>query len=256
MKVISLLALGTACSISLSIGAAVEPASAVSYTADEVPFTFEDISGTGTRVLGGADDTPTSANLGFTFNFFGTDYNSVSWNPNGLMTFGGSTFQFSNVDLTTDAPFDNLPSIAVLWDDWQFFSPGTDATYYQTLGTLGSQRFITQWNIAEGFFDSPSAVTFQAVLFEESNDILFSYLDVDSGNFRAFGGSSTVGIRNTDGQLTGENLQWSFNSPVIRNEQSIQFSPEAVPEPTSVLGVLAFGTFGAASLLKRKQKQQ
>jgi len=228
---------------------------------DEVPFIFQDISGIGTRVLAGADDATTSAGLGFNFNFYGTNYNSVSWSPNGLMTFGGSNSQFFNINLTTEAPSGNLPSIAVLWDDWQFFSPGTDASYfYTTMGAPGSRRFITQWNFAEGFFDSPSPVTFQSVLFEGTNDILFSYLDVDSGDFRSFGGDATVGIRDTNGHLNGENLQWSFNSPVIRNRESICFSTSGcrsvVPEPASTLGLLAFGAFGAGSLLKRKRQQK
>ncbi len=229
---------------------------------DEIPFTFQDISGIGSRVLAGTDDVTTSASLGFNFNFYGTNYNSVSWSPNGLMTFAGSTGQFFNIDLTTEAPapLDNLPSIAVLWDDWQFFSPGTDATYYTTMGAPGSRSFITQWNLAEGYPDSPSSVTFQSVLFEGTNDILFSYLDVNSGDFRSFGGSSTVGIRDRNGQLNGENLQWSFNSPVIRNRESICFSTSGcrsvVPEPASTLGLLAFGAFGAGSLLKRKRQQK
>jgi len=32
-------------------------------------------------------------------------------------------------------------------------------------------------------------------------------------------------------------------------------APEPVPEPSSVVGMLTFGAFGAASLFKRKQKQ-
>jgi len=229
---------------------------------DEIPFTFQDISGIGTRVLAGVDDSSTSASLGFNFNFYGTNYNGVSWTPNGLMTFGGTNTQFGNVNLTTTAPSGNRPSIAVLWDDWQFFSPGTDASYYYTtMGAPGSRSFITQWNLAEGFADSPSSVTFQSVLFEGTNDILFSYLDVNSGDVRSFGGSSTVGIRDTNGQLNGENLQWSFNSPIIRNRESICFSTTgcrsvAVPEPASTLGLLAFGAFGAGSLLKRKRQQK
>jgi hypothetical protein len=179
------------------------------------------------------------------------------------MTFGGSNSRFINVDLTTSAPnsitssgIRDLPSIAVLWDDWQFSSPGTDSTYYyETMGTKGNQRFITQWNLAEGCCSgSPRAVTFQSVLFEGSNDILFSYLDVDSGDSRAFGSSSTVGIRNTDGQLTGENAQWSFNSPVIKNKQSILFKKASVPESSPTLGMLLLGMLGTKDLLKRQQR--
>lgn len=232
---------------------------------DEIPFTFQDISGIGTRVLAGSDDDTTSASLGFNFNFYGTNYNSVSWSPNGLMTFGVSIGQFSNVNLTTTGPGVNPPSIAVLWDDWRFFSlfsPDTDASYYYTtMSAPGSRSFITQWNRVESFSgEPPSSVTFQSVLFEGTNDILFSYLDVDSGDFRSFGADATVGIRDTNGQFNGENLQWSFNSPVIRNRESICFSTtgcrSVVPEPTSTLGLLAFGAFGAGSLLKRKRQQK
>jgi len=171
---------------------------------NDIPFTFEDISGTGTRVLAGLDDGTTFRNIGFNFSFYGTTYNQVGFSSNALMTFGGTNGNFSNQNFTGSLSV-NLPSIAPLWDDWQFFQGGTDAAYYQTLGAVGSRRFITQWNLAGGFASSPSLITIQAVLFEGSNDILLRYLDVDSGDFRAFGGSSTVGIRDTNGQSNGEN---------------------------------------------------
>ncbi|WP_414586778.1 PEP-CTERM sorting domain-containing protein [Scytonema sp. PCC 10023] len=247
--------LGTGQAQAVTIGA-----DAFGYTAtDEIPFTFQDISTTGTGVLAGQDDASASANLGFDFNFYGTNYNSASFSTNGLISFVSSNNQFSNQNLTT-AVFGDNPSIAVLWDDWQFFSSGTDAVYYQTVGTAGNRQFITQWNLASGFFSSPSTVSFQSVLFEGSNDIVFSYQDLDSGDFRSFGGSATVGIRNVNGQSNGRNLQWSFNSPVIRNGESICFSTsncssaEPVPEPLTILGSLAAGGVGAA--LRRKYKQQ
>jgi len=230
-------------------------ADAYGYTAtDEIPYTFQDISGTGTRVLNGVDDSSTSANVGFNFNFYGTNYNNVSFSSNGLISFGGSNSNFVNANLTTTSPSVNLPSIAVLWDDWQFFQPGADAVYYQTTGTAGNRQFITQWNLANGFSSSPSTVTFQSVLFEGSNDILLSYQDVDSGDFRSLGGDSTVGIRDVNGQSNGRNLQWSFNSPVIRNAESIRISTQPVPEPFTILGSLTAGGIGVA--LRRKRQQQ
>ncbi|MGH7998699.1 MAG: PEP-CTERM sorting domain-containing protein [Brasilonema sp.] len=230
------------------------------YTAtNDVPFIFEDISGTGTRMLAGIDDASASALLGFDFNFYGTNYNSVSFSTNGLISFQGGNFQYDNQNLTTTTVNGNLPSIAVLWDDLQFTSAGTDAVYFQTVGKPGHQRFITQWNSVEGFSDSPSPITFQAVLFEGSNDILLSYLDVNSGDSRSFGASSTVGIRDINGQTNGRNLQWSYNEPIIRNEQSIRFSSipvSSVPEPSSMVGLLTVGIFSTGLLLKCKQQHK
>src|SRR5438876_3682368 len=100
----------------------------------------------GTRVLSFDDDTPYTANIGFTFNFYGSNYSTVSFNPNGLMTFGSPSCNFFNVDLTTNPPNNNLPAIAVLWDDWETLSPGADGVYYKTSGSVGSRQFIVQWN--------------------------------------------------------------------------------------------------------------
>lgn len=73
------------------------------------------------------DAAVTNANIGFTFNFSGSNYTTVSFNVTGLMTFDGASIAYSNVNLTATAAADNLPSIAVRWDDWEPQSVGTDA---------------------------------------------------------------------------------------------------------------------------------
>ena len=88
--------------------AAVAPGpDAFGYTvASTTNFSFLQItSGSTTRVLRLADDAAvTNVNLGFTFNFYGSDYTTVSINVNGLMTFGGASIAWSNVDLTATSP--------------------------------------------------------------------------------------------------------------------------------------------------------
>lgn len=191
---------------------------------DTVPYAFEDISGTGTAVLAGADDETTTVPIGFTFNYYGADYTTVGLSPNGLVTFGGVNGQLDNVDLTSLAPTGDLPSVAVLWDDWVATAPG--AVYYQTLGTAGARRFIVQWNQHMHFFTTPSTVTFQAIFYEANGSLKFQYLDVDAGNVSYdLGASATVGIRDTGGQSNGRRLQWSLNSGVIASGQAIQFRP-------------------------------
>jgi hypothetical protein len=259
----ALLAIGMSL-LTLSLGAS--PAQAVSigpdsygYTAtDEVTYSFVDISPSGTRELIDSDDLTSSASLGFSFNFYGTDYTGLSFSNNGLLSFGGANSDFSNIDLTSTSPSGNFPSIAPLWDDWQTFqiSSATDGVFYQTLGSPGSRQFIVQWNQVRGYFNSPSDVTFETILFEGSNDILFQYADVNSGDGRSSGAQSTVGIRDTNGNSNGRVLQWSYDSGVISDQYAIRFTtsaeppPPVVPEPAS----LALMTLGFASLgLVRKR---
>ena len=206
-------------------------------------FTFTNIT-SGSRVLVLSDDNTVTVNLGFTFNFYGSNYSSVSFSPNGLMTFGGASSDFNNVNLsTTVAPSNNLPCIAVLWDDWYTIQTGADAVYYRTIGSPGARQFIVQWNRLVAINGSGvDPVTFEARLFESSNSILFSYLDtvVSDDPSYANGAFATVGIRDRDGQLNGRNLLWSHNQAVINNGLNILFTrpnqpPFAGPDSATIL---------------------
>jgi hypothetical protein len=55
------------------------------------------------------------------------------------------------------------------------------------------------------------------------------------------------------GQIVGAG---SINGEVHAVLLSPIRQPASVPEPASALGILAFGAFGAGSMLKRKQKKQ
>ena len=189
------------------------------YSIETTTYAFEDISGSGTSILADNDDATTGPiDIGFTFNFYGTDFTQVSWSPNGLMTFGGINGQFGNVNLVTTTTSGNLQSIAVLWDDWKTTAPA-DSTYYQTLGTSPNRRFVVQWNdvIPFGTSSLDFNVTFEAILYETSNEILFQYKDVDTIAARDKGLSATVGIRDVNGQATWKRTQRSFNQALIES---------------------------------------
>src|SRR5262245_42245017 len=80
-----------------SARAAVGP-DAFGYSASTTgAFAFTNIT-TGSRVLVLSDDNVVTVNLGFTFNFYGSNYSSVAFSPNGLMTFGGTSPDFNNVN--------------------------------------------------------------------------------------------------------------------------------------------------------------
>ncbi len=169
------------------------------------------------------------------------------------MTFGGTSGQYTNENLATSDGPANLPSVAALWDDWDSDDSGS-GIYYETRGTPGDRRFILQWHNLDGYDSSPSTVTFQTILFEGSNDILLQYRDVYSGNSRNYGASATVGIRDRDGHLNGENLQWSYNAGVISSREAILYR---VPEPATLWLLAAF--VGCAALCgwfrKRARRQ-
>jgi len=218
-----------------STGAVIGP-DAAGYTAsDAVPFAFENISSTGTRVLANEDLGIVNANLGFAFKFYGANYTSVYFSLKGLLTFGAGNSSFDNLNLSNTNLTPNVPTIAALWSDWITTNATADAVYYQTSGSPGNHRFIVQWNNIFGWRASPSGVTFEAILYEASGDILFQYLDVLTGDARTNGATSTVGIRDTSGQSNGRNLQWSINQPVIQNGQAISFSyrPRILTQPQS-----------------------
>ena len=195
-------------------------------------FTFTNIT-SGTKVLNFHDDQPVTVNIGFSFNFYGSNYSTASFNPNGLITFGGSTWDYSNANLTvSSATTNNLPCIAVLWDDWETESLNADALYYKTIGMAGSRQFIVQWNMVVPVNgDGTNDVTFEARLFEGNNQILLSYLDTVVSdettlppNAASRGVGATVGIRATNGQSNNRNLLWSYNQAVITNGENILFT--------------------------------
>jgi hypothetical protein len=199
-------------------------------------FSFLQITNGSSRVLWFDDDAAvTNVNLGFNFNFYGSSYSNVSFNVNGLMTFGGASTAYSNINFTTASPPANLPSIAVLWDDWETHSVGSDGVYYKTIGTAPSRQFVLQWNkIIPVNGTGTNAVTFQARLFEGNNQILFSYWQVvvaESNLVSSLGAGATVGIRAVSGQTNNRDLQWSFNQPVITNGLNLLFAPPSSNQP-------------------------
>ncbi|MCX5804738.1 MAG: hypothetical protein NT010_01540 [Proteobacteria bacterium] len=157
---------------------------------DNITPGFVDISGSGTQVLAGVDDEIAFVQVGVNFKFYGQTYNSVYASSNGLITFGLGNSECLNSSLTSTDWIGH--AVAVLWSDWATHFPGS--VYYKTVGTQGSQQFIVQWNQVMGHSSSPKNITFQGILFEGSNSILFNYANMKTGDGRADGGTATVGL--------------------------------------------------------------
>lgn len=256
--------------IALSMGAVAQaetrgPDSFGYVATDQVSYTFNDITTTGTRVLTGVDDSTVQVSLGMDFNFYGATYTSAYLSSNGVIMFGGPNAAYTNFDLTS-GQFSGGPAIFTFWDDLITYTD-TDATrgvYYETIGTTpGSRKFVVQ-QVANRFSIGGASINFQTVLDEASGDILVRYTQTAFGfdNFD-HGASATVGIQGL--HSLGQTVQWSHNQAALQDNQSICFTRSgdaacnaivdpvaAVPEPaTWAMMILGFGGAGAVIRLRK-----
>lgn len=223
------LVLGTAV-----VSAATKGPDAGGYTAsDGVVYSMVDISGSGggISVLAGVDDGAVPLVVPFPFRFYGRTYTIVCASASGALYFVesadacGGLEDFGNADLTSAPTVRDLPAVLPLWSDLTFDAPGAGAVFYQTVGAPGDRRFVVQWKDAypQG---SPNPVTFQVLLSETTGAVLFQYQTValGAGNPASQGRQATVGIRNTQGVATQQQIAWSFQAPVLDDATALAFS--------------------------------
>jgi len=160
---------------------------------------------------------------------------------NGYLTFGGSGTAYLNASI----PKPSTPNdfIAPFWDD---LNPGAGGgIYYATFGSAPNRQFVVEWNSVPRYSATdPSggegALTFEAVLAEGSNDILFQYQTLTGPN--ATGESATVGIEYSTG---ASGALYAYNTPgSLQEGMAIRFSPIAsgptpTPAPTCAPTVLS-----------------
>lgn len=185
------------------------PASRVLAVEDEQVYT-----GT-TLTFSNVDDAFNGPiNLGFTFNYFGTDYTQAYVSTNGILSFGSGYTAYSN----SSSGLNN--AIHAFWDDL-IIQTGTSNVYTATVGEEGSRRFIAQWTNMYFFSTTVTMGTFQAILYEETGAIRIQYRDL-LGGARSNGNSATIGIKNSGSTF----LMYSNNTESITQEQSILYTPD------------------------------
>jgi uncharacterized repeat protein (TIGR01451 family) len=191
-------------------------------------YDWIEISGTGTEILPNSDDDwVTNINIGFFFNYYGTDYSQLAIGNNGLLFSGVGTRQYINDPITQSPNIHGF--IAPYWDDIVTWGSAV-AIYYQTLGTAPNRKFVVEWYNNGHYHDSSEWITFEAILYEGTDNILFQYQDVTFGSVSGAvsgdnppydnGGSATVGIEDPTGNI---GLQYSFNEQVITPGLAILF---------------------------------
>lgn len=208
-----------------------QSATVQAYTLATCSPGFEDISGSADGQFqsaadwgGDADDGEANVTMPFDFTLYDTQSANLRLGTNGGILFGATTggLAFTNADIPA-----NTPALAILpfWDDLNFESlvPANMAVYYKTVGTSPNRRFIVQWHEAP-HYNAVGNVTFQAVLYETSNNINFVYNDIDFGN-AAFnrGISATIGLNND----ASEAHKYSFDTAIPSGVDGVCFIPPA-----------------------------
>jgi hypothetical protein len=166
------------------------------------------------------DDGATGAiNLGFTANYFGTDYSQFFISNNGYVTFNSGQGTFTPSGL--GASYSGQPIIAPFFADVDTRGLGSGLTSYGT-GTYAGHNAIGATWPAVGYFPSQSNLlnTFQLILTDRSDvaagdfDIYFNYDAIKwetgsaSGGVGGFGGvSAAAGFNAGTGNAAGTFFQ-------------------------------------------------
>jgi hypothetical protein len=155
----------------------------------------DDISATGTAT-NLFDDDQATVPIGFTLDFYDTPFTEATITSNGVVYFDTPDFlQLSGVCPPEDDPFSLSDEfiLAAFWDDLDPSSAGN--VYYQTLGPVGDQRFVVQWDVPFFAGDLGDLLRIQAV-FHQAGNVDVCYVDtLSAGDFRDNGATAAAGIQ-------------------------------------------------------------
>jgi hypothetical protein len=167
------------------------------YRWSDGSYSWIDATAGGTKLTLG-DDASATASLPFTFSFYEQPFSSLSISSNGYVAFGASP---ATSWMNEDVPSPNVPNgfVAPLWDDLNPSAGG--AIWYRSVGAAPNRKFVVAW-VGVPHYLNTGAATFEVVLEEGTNDLVFQYQDVDFGDsFNDYGVSATIGTENLDGTV-------------------------------------------------------
>ncbi|CUS04755.2 protein of unknown function [Candidatus Promineifilum breve] len=169
-----------------------------------------------------ADDAVARLDLPFPFTFYGAEHTSVTAASNGNLQFTTSSPLAYASCLAPAAGMGDL--ISPYWADLDLTLFGQLET--QVAGEAPNRVFVVEWDDVPLYGGDPAdRVTFEAQLFEGSNDIVFLYEDPTTVAGGA-GGRAVVGL-----QSEGRGLSLSFSclQPVLPTAGGLRFAHPPQP---------------------------
>lgn len=169
----------------------------------------------------GDDDVAGAFLLPFPFTFYGQVYSNLYIGSNGLLGFEPTAM---NYYINSDIPSAGLPNTQMyaLWDDLNPYW-GNDV-WFGIIGTAPNRIAVATWLDAPLYWDPSITFTFQVLLYEGGNQIVFQYLAVDPQDG---GVGATVGVENQDGTVARK-YSYAGSAP-LTNGLAIAFTTTTLP---------------------------
>jgi len=184
--------------ISLILLSSFAYASAPTFTVGTDPLI--DITSTGTGLSLGDDQMSGMKNIGFDFTFYDQTFSQVNISMNGFFTFQSNfSVPRSRNYLSETLPATSFNySVFPAWSDYIRRSSGNKSPYIQTFGQTSDtdQYFVIMWdNVSE--YSNGLKSTFQAILYETTNEISFRYDELRIQNH-----DITIGLQGNNEAVT------------------------------------------------------
>ncbi|OJX34988.1 MAG: hypothetical protein BGO87_09640 [Flavobacteriia bacterium 40-80] len=204
-----------------------------------VPSNIQSITLNNPTTLSLTDDVYSGlVNIGFTFNFFGTNYTRCAIGSNGIISFyannGGAYCAYSLTGVSF--PYTSQTTRASFMGCYQDINPAitnamTPQVQYQTIGTAPNRKFVVLYkNIY--FFSCTTVCNYYAMILYEGTNELEAHIGNKPVCTSFNGGLAAQGVQNANGTTAfmtpGRNVtQWTAN------QDSRRFSPASLTNTNS-----------------------
>ena len=192
-----------------------------------------DITGTGQGLSLGDDQMSGMKNIGFDFTFYNQTFSQVNISMNGFFTFQSNfSVPRSRNYLSETLPANSFNySVFPAWSDYIRRSSGNKSPYIQTFGQTADtdQYFVIMWdNVSE--YSNGLKSTFQAILYETTNEISFRYDELRIQNH-----DITIGLQGNNEAVTYLRYEDNNSSTYVVTDDFSLTTAEVIDESFSNL---------------------
>lgn len=187
-------------------------------------YTWLDISATGTTVALVDDGISALVNIGFTFNYGGTNYTQLRIASNGMLYFnaagGNSGAWYNNVAINSATQTGTYGITNAIMPYWTDLNPAGVATRvrYQMLGVTPNRQFVVSY-LAVPTYNATGANTFQVVL-NEDGTFIYNYQSTNTQGGGTGSEGATIGYHVSAGDF----VQFSMDTASAPNGSAIFWS--------------------------------